>query len=359
MTVTAHQAPRPQWWTRLLTKAKKDPGTALKDARWLKPELCRDFLDLCNDVALREPKRSPAYAKAAIELAAKVGDPHLVHGAQGVLVHALIARGVHGGAAAVLEDYRLSAQSCCDACRGEWLWRQGDLLAESRDPAALATLERSRRELGDDGDAAGRVSFLSGIAYHNAGERERALAEAGKALAEMSLDAPRGYFMDGVAFVACFLQRGAERRHLEQAMDGLVRFRQRLEGVRGWSDVRVRLAWVQGQLHARLGDSKSAYRKLERARRGLSKSGPVRHWFAVSIDLLQLYAKRNNDLNLSAIRRILVSCRQRKDLDPGMRKRLKKARKVADSSYANRRAAFAWLRTTFIVPVPGLIEEVG
>ena len=359
MTLTAVEQNRPQWWTRLLTRARKDPAAVLKDRRWTKPELCRDFFDLCNDMALQQPGRALRYARAAVELAAKISDRHLIHSAQGVLVHAHIALTHRTQAANLLEDYRLSAFSCCDACRGEWLWRHGDLLAESRDPAARAELERSRRELGDaaDSDASGRLRFVSGIAYHNEGDRDRALDEAGNSLLEMALTTPRGYFMDGVAFIACFLQGGAERHHVEKGLDYLNRFRERLNDVRGWKDVRIRLAWVQGQLHALLGDTKTAYRCLERVAKALRKTGPVRHWFAVNIDQLQLYAKRDNDLNLCAIKTILRACRLNKNLDREMRKRLKRVRKAANCSPANAKMAFVWLRASFIVPVPGLIEE--
>ncbi len=58
MSLTATQDARPQWWTRLLTKAKKNPGSVLKDERWRRPELCRDFIDLCNDMALQQPQRA-------------------------------------------------------------------------------------------------------------------------------------------------------------------------------------------------------------------------------------------------------------------------------------------------------------
>ena len=83
----------------------------------------------------------------------------------------------------------------------------------------------------------------------------------------------------------------------------------------------------------------------------------MRHWFAASIDELQLYARRENDLNVCAIRRILLACRNRKDLDRDMRRRLKKVRKAANASFASALPAFVWLRASFIVPVPGLIEE--
>ncbi|MCP3996620.1 MAG: hypothetical protein GY722_16415, partial [bacterium] len=39
------------------------------------------------------------------------------------------------------------------------------------------------------------------------------------------------------------------------------------------------------------------------------------------------------------------------------RRRLKKARKAANAAFANALPAFVWLRASFIVPVPGLIEE--
>ncbi len=91
--------------------------------------------------------------------------------------------------------------------------------------------------------------------------------------------------------------------------------------------------------------------------KALRKTGPVRHWFAVNIDQLQLYAKRDNDLNLCAIKTILRACRMNKNLDREMRRRLKRVRKAANCSPANARMAFVWLRASFIVPVPGLIEE--
>ena len=52
-----------------------------------------------------------------------------------------------------------------------------------------------------------------------------------------------------------------------------------------------------------------------------------------------------------------MACKNRKDLDRQMRRRLKKVRKAANASFANAMPAFVWLRATFIVPVPGLVEE--
>ncbi len=54
---------------------------------------------------------------------------------------------------------------------------------------------------------------------------------------------------------------------------------------------------------------------------------------------------------------MLMACWNRKDLDRQMGRRLKKVRKAANASFANAMPAFVWLRATFIVPVPGLVEE--
>lgn len=59
MTLTPTEQRRPQWWVRLRTRAEKDPASVLADERWTRPELCRDFFDLCNDVALQRPADAP------------------------------------------------------------------------------------------------------------------------------------------------------------------------------------------------------------------------------------------------------------------------------------------------------------
>lgn len=95
--------------------------------------------------------------------------------------------------------------------------RSGDLLAESQQGTeARELIERSRRELGDrlDADTDARLSFIEGIGCLFELDRDGALEKAGHALRGLDLSSPRGYFLDSVAFIGWYLDRGVERRHL-------------------------------------------------------------------------------------------------------------------------------------------------
>ena len=71
-----------QRWSRLLTKADKDPESVLEDPRCLKPRFIAQFFDLCDGKVLEAPWAAPDYVTAALALAEKVGDRHLINLAQ-------------------------------------------------------------------------------------------------------------------------------------------------------------------------------------------------------------------------------------------------------------------------------------
>ncbi len=346
----------------LLRRVDKDPSRLLTDRRCRKPRFCKLYFELCDDKCLREPGAALKYARLAVELARRIDDPHLIQQSFGVLVHALVTVRQWAKAAELLESYRVTALACCSDCAGDWLRRRGDLLVEVRDPeGAHEAVAEARRYLGTDleDDMSGRIRFIRAIAFHEDGDRERALEDAGKALLELALDTPRGYFMDTLAFIACYLQWSSERRHYEIAREVLDRFRERLMDLRGWGDVRLRLAWVEGHVCGRLGEQKRAGERLERVFEAfVGGSAPVKQALAVMADRAQLLARRASDTDIKAILWMLKKCR-RLTLDGEMKKRLKEVLRVVSQQPEKAWSVLAMFRFSFVVPVPGLLSEAG
>ncbi len=342
---------------RLLTKAEKNPALVLEDKRCVKPHFCEAFFAICDDKALRDPPAALEFSSYAVELAAKTGDRHLMNRAASVRVHAHIANQQWDEAEKLLEGYQKHAVSCCAACTSELFRRRGDLMVEVRRPTeALDDLVRSVTELGDDasGDDLAKIRFVRGIGYHFHRDPERALDDAGQTLLDLALDAPRGYFLDTLAFIACFLQHTRERSHAEKADEWVSRFRERIKDVRDWTDVRLRLSWVEGAVYARLGDARSAAR-LSSVRQALFKSGPVRHALAAALDEGMLLARRLDERSLRSLRTLVSKCLRELDLDEDLQRRLRKVEDVLCRKPEKAFHALDVLRRRVVVPVPGLL----
>ncbi len=276
-------------------------------------------------------------------------------------MHAFIGRSQWQLAAEALESYRQRALECCAVCAGDWLMRHGDLLVETSDPrAADAFLELSAQALGDqlDDDARGRILFLRGIAYHFLGDCGRALEAAGAALALLSLSSPRGYFLDAVAFLACFVEHNKERRFDQQALAVVDRFLERIEGLRRWEEVCDRVRWVEGQLHARLGHPRRAHRRLERARKAHVKRAP-HHWaLAIGIDEASFFARRTRpELYYRSTRRILNACASELKLDAELSNRLGRLSQLLKEEPYYADTYLSQFRRSFMTPVPGLLVD--
>lgn len=343
---------------RLINQAKKDPSLVLRDRRCLKEWFCRDFFDHCHDLALRRPVESMEFARLAVELAAKTDDRHLIHLAQGVLVHSHINREERDTAAEVLADYRASALTCCERCASDWHLRQGDLLVESVDPeGAAAALDLSVESLGPDAsrDQVAYVCFSRCIQHYYAGDWEQALADAGTALRELDLNRPQGYFMDLLAFIGCFLQYLGERQHDEQALEDLRFFKQRIKGLDDWLDVRIRYAWMEGQLLGRLGRWTQAHERLRKVWRHLRKRGPHKHALAVAIDYLMLYSRRPVARSYWRMLKIIERCEEWLRLETPEREWLRIVKRCVSEQPENSADALAVFRFSFIVPVPGIM----
>jgi hypothetical protein len=281
----------------------------------------------------------------------------------GVLAHAHLAVEQPIEGFAVLESYRLQARRCCRRCHAEWLRRHGDYLVEIRDGAeARRVLNRSLR-VTESLDGAGRVLFVHGISHHYVGRRDAALDDELRVLETLDLSSPRGYFLDALAMIAIFL-RGAEPRHDRHVLARLARFRKRIEHLRGWTRVRARLRWVEGQVLGRLGEATESIRRLDGVRRHLLDKGPLRQAVAVTLDEALLYCRHDFGDNHRPVKSMLGACRDQ--LPPEEEARGEEAQLRAGLDRVFKAVAYCLddgfdavveLRSSFVVPVPGILPE--
>jgi hypothetical protein len=342
--------------------AVKDPCAAIGKGWYHDPGFCRDFFDRCEEAAFLASPQSLELAFRAGEVADMNGDPHLRNRSVGLLSNAHLVRKDLFWAGKVLDQNRDAAIACCPLCRSDHLRRLGDVLLESRQPAAsLKTLSASLEEGGKllDDDALGRTCFIRSIAHHHDGSRDRALADAGRTLRELPLDSPRGYFVDTPAFIAFFVRAG-DPRHDETGLELLEEFRQRTRDLRGWKDMRTRSSWVAGHLRARLGDFRNAQRHLRTAYGHLLKDGFEREVAAVTVDLVQLkcrHASPREDYVRSTRKIIDRTLRMRPDLSEDHRDGLTSMSAVLQDWPGDAFEQLRAFRKSIVSPVPGCLGE--
>ncbi len=343
-------------------RAAKDPYLAIAKDWYRDPEFCHEFFDRCEEVAFLALPQTMELALRAGEMAALLGDPHLENHSVGLISNAhLVAKDLFW-AGKVLDQNHDTAIACCLPCRSDHLRRTGDVLLESRQPReSLTSLNASLEEGGSLLDAVdlGRIHFVRGIAHHHAGNRDRALADAGRTLREMPLDSPRGYFVDTPAFLAFFVG-GGDPGHDETALELLEEFRQRTVGGRGWKDMRTRSSWVAGHLHARLGHFRRSQDHLRTAFRHLLQDGYERESAAVTVDLVQLKCRDpdpREDYTRSA-RKIIDRClRMRQDLSEDHRAGLEEMQRVLKNWPGDAFAQLQSFRESIVSPVPARLGE--
>lgn len=347
--------------TRRVNKAAAEPREALDKGWYQDPEFCRRYFDRCEDVALTADPRSLPLARRAVEMAVANGDRCLVNASEGLLANAYLSTSDRFWAGRTLEQNRVSALGCCARCRSEHLRRAGDVLAEERRPGeALEALNHclteARGEL--DGDALGRVLFPRSVAHHFGGHRDEALDDAGRALELLSLDSPRGFFLDMAACIGVYVG-GGDPAHDARALEILDALSARIAELK-WKDARTRVAWVRGHLEARMGNVTRASNLLEVACRKLLVDGLPREVTAAVLDFGQLKCRPSNlreDNVRTAVRWIERCLDQRDDLSDDHRRGLKEMAKVLRYSPECGFDELGTFRRSFVAPVPGLLGE--
>jgi hypothetical protein len=347
---------------RLLRRVEKKPSLILGDGRFEDPKLSQSYFDICDNKSLTAPWDALEYASIAVEHALRVDDPHLWNRSRGVFVHACMASDRWPQAGKMLAELEGDADLCCSLCRGDWLRRKGDFLAELRDAkAAQWYLDSSIEELGNDldDDLRGRIVFVRALTFHYQGWTQRALDDVETVLLKMPLSSPRGYFLDTVAFLACYMPR-EEKLYDERALGILDRFEERLKGRRDWGEVYARVRWLKATLYVRRGrpeDLKLALPRFDSAWHDLLKVDLPREIAGLSVDIAQARARRADDSDLKAIEQLLKRC---VSLRPDLREELRDGlRRVIRPMKRHPREALGILwefRRSFVTPVPGLLS---
>ncbi|MCP3964691.1 MAG: hypothetical protein GY719_43240 [bacterium] len=344
-----------------LTWTEKNPRKALENGWVQDPEFCRAFFDRCDHLAFVLSPATFDLALRAVEFAEAHGDPHLLHRSHGVLSHAFIIRGDLFWAGRTLAGVRKRALDCCPACRCDLLRREGDLLGERRHAReSLAALDAALEEGGHllTADDRARVFYCRAVAHHFLGNRGRALRDARRTLMELSLDSPRGYFLDTAAFLAIYVA-GGDPRHDEYAATCFRDFSERIKGRKDWNDMNTRSAWSGGHLSARLGDFRRAGRQLKSAWIQLRYNGLARELVAATVDRCQLICRGIEprwQAPENAIE-LIDTCLTRQDLTDDHRRGLKEMKGVLDDWPENAFEELVGFRRSFIAPVPGVMAE--
>ncbi len=240
----------------------KNPATAVYDSRCYRPGFCIPFFDLCDALSYETPERALELAETAVRLGHRTGNRHLVNRSLGVRVNAEVALARWDSVPRILRQHELAVAGCCESCLADHLHRRADVDLEfRRTDAAMRHLEDARPGLAAccDVTGIGRTLNLRAIGSYFGDNHGAALEDVGEVLRTMPLDSPALFFRDAVGLMTGFL-RGTDGRLDAPALESLLFFKQRLKGVVGWSQVRVRERWLEGVLYGRLGDKKRACR---------------------------------------------------------------------------------------------------
>ncbi len=346
-----------------LTRAVKKPLLVLEHGWHQDPVFLAAFVDRCEQQSFALERGALELAQRLVEITERSGDPHLANASYGVLSHAYNAHRDFFWGGKMLRFNRARALACCPRCRSEHFRREGDFFGERNQPAdALQAFERSIAERDEElaGDELGRFCFPRSVAWYLSGDHDRALADIGRTLELVSLDAPRGFFMDSPAMLAIYLG-GGEPRHDRLAMEILERFRKRIQGLRRWEAVRARLLWVRGQVFGRLGNIKDARRTLYYAQQRLIAYGLARESVAVCLDGAQLECRHGEPwwTNNETAQEILGRCLDRRtDLPQDHRHEMTQIKdRVLVRQPQEAFRVIGELRTSFVAPVPNRLQE--
>ncbi len=344
-----------------LTWTRKDPRRALANGWVRDPDFCRAYFDLCDDSALFQSRATLNLSLRAVEFAEAHGDPHLIHRSHGVVCHAFLVRGDLYWAGKILEQIRESALACCPVCRSDYFYRQGYLLGEEfLATESLEALNRALDEGSDhlDADARARICFGRGVAHFFLGQRRQALQDARTTLMDLSLDSPRGYFLDTAAMMSSYVI-GGDPEDDDHAVDSLRMFLERIKGRKDWNYMRTRAGWTACHLSARRGDFKSARRQIQSAWTQLRYNGLPRELVAATLDRCQLICRGveprgdSPDVALG----LVETCLKHPKMTDGLNERLKAMISVLEVRPEHAFKELVDCRRSFIAPVPGAMAE--
>lgn len=325
------------WLKKLVNRAEKDPSV-LKRASREDPELCAALCERVTHLALVESPAVLPLALATFEIAEGLEDPHLRNRAREALIHAYSAAGERDQALKLIRESAEAASYCCELCRAAFFSRIADIanrsghLAEGFQSLTIALdqnqkASNSSRDWSEEAfDNWGRILHVQAVNWARLGLRPLALTFARVAFTAISLDSPRGLFLELLALVADVL-RGGSADDDQLALECVESFRSDLKGTR-MTDVLARTSHVEGLVRARLGGKRNfriARERLEGATVKLRRHGTPLDALAGALDAAQFRCRPHPNAkegeaffptatNLRTAKRWLQRCGDRSDL---------------------------------------------
>ena len=274
----------------LIKRAERNQFRVLEDSDFWTPTFCRAFFDWCDTQAFEEPEGRLVRGELAILLAKKTDDRHAIAKAHGVKASAYRMLSLFEHSEAEFARAFALADSC-PCCLGDLLRRQGILRIHQRrfsDSLPLFDRAIANYRKSNSRDGVGRVLVSRGAALYKLDRIDEALDDEHQALSLLSPLSPLIYHLSVLTNITACLVTGTEK-HFAHAEVFCTEFRQYLEGLDGFTVVRVRLSWAHGIILVRLGERKRGLQMLRRARKALIHGRHDSEVIAITADISQIY----------------------------------------------------------------------
>lgn len=261
-----------------LRRAREKPRQVVDDLACHSREMCLRLFDVWEAAAYEDPSRALEYSAAAVALARRSGDRHMLNLGRGVELNAASAIENTDWLTSLLRLHEAEAAGCCARCLADFLHRRLDYEVDFRHVTdAFEQLPRSDRKLlaesppfpgAPPSALRARLWNLRGMARFFGGDHAHAMTAAASALRSLGPDSPELFYRDAIGLVGCFL-RGADPAVDEHALRIVRGFAGRLAKLGPGPRLRRLHRWVTAKTRIRLGKTQDGFEQLERVRYAL------------------------------------------------------------------------------------------
>ncbi len=313
----------------LMKKATQNPYRVLDDPAFWTPAFCRAFFDWCDAQAFDVPSGQLVRGDLALELAKRTGDQHTIAKGHGVKASAFRVVSLYDYAEAELAT-AFSHAGSCSCCLGELYRRAGILRIHERlfkesVPLFDTAIEHCAKNNSRDG--VGRALVSRGAALCLLGQIDEALQDEHRALSLLSPLSPQFYHLGVLTNIAACLVTGSDD-HFAHAERYCRQFREYLEGLDGFTILRIRLSWAHGAILVRLGERKRGLQMLRKARKALIHARCDSEVIAITADISHIYCDtRRYHLIVELVREVLETLGDVSGARPLLEKLLHKAQR--------------------------------
>ncbi len=311
----------------LMKKAERNLYRVLDDPEFWTPAFCRTFFNWCDAQAFDVPDGQLVRGELALELAKKTEDQHSVAKAYGVKASAYRMLSLYEHSEAELARAFALAGSC-PCCLGDLYRRHGILrIHQRRFNESIPLFDRAIANCrkNNNRDGVGRALVSRGAALCQLKRIDEALHDEHQALSLLSPLSPQIYHLAVLTNITACLVTGSEK-HFAHAEEYCAEFRRYLEGLDGFTIVRIRLSWAHGVILVRLGERKRGLQMLRKARRALIHARCDSEVIAITADISHIYCDTGKyHLIVELVREVLEKLGDVSGTRPLLKKLLRKA----------------------------------